>query len=137
MKDTNEQIMTCDHCGREVFANGEDSFACPYCGATVETGSRRDESPAARLARLEREIERANVRADIEKEASDDMFWNNPLGLMAGLDRQRARQALECGDVDDAKRHLESAKRTSSVGCIVNIVYIVIVVVIIIISSLR
>lgn len=89
---------------------------------------REDECAEERLARLEREVARANVRADIKKEATNDMFWWNPLGLFAGLDRQQARQALERGDVEAAKRHLESAKRTSGAGCVVNVIIIAIII---------
>jgi len=126
-----QELLKCVHCGREVFANGEASFACPYCGATVEAARRTDESAEERLERLEREVARANVRTDIEKEATNDMFWRNPLGLFAGLDRQQARQALERGDVEAAKRHLESAKRTSGVGCVVNVIIIAIIILVV------
>ncbi len=27
--------MRCEACGKEVFDNGEERFACPYCGAEI------------------------------------------------------------------------------------------------------
>ena len=132
----NDQSIVCGCCGHELFANGEPSFACPFCGAIVVANPRKSESVEAKLSRLEHELNRTKIKAEIEKEATSDMFWRNPLGLFAGLDRQQARQALETGDVETARRHLDEAKRTSDAGLVLNAI-IVIVLVIVILAIVR
>ena len=102
----------------------------------VDASLGKPESVEARLDRLDRELKRTQVKAEIEREAVNDMFWRNPLGLFAGLDRQQARQALERGDVETARRHLEEAKRTSGAGFVLNVI-IAIVLVIVILSIVR
>lgn len=131
----NDQSIVCGCCGHELFANGEPSFACPFCGAIV-VANPQSESVEAKLSRLEHELNRTKIKAEIEKEATNDMFWRNPLGLFAGLDRQQARQALETGDVETARRHLDEAKRTSGAGLVLNAI-IVIVLVIVILAIVR
>ena len=83
------------------------------------------------MSRLEHELNRIKIKAEIEKEAANDMFWRNPLGLFAGLDRQQARQALETGDVETARRHLDEAKRTSGAGLVLNAVIVIVLVIVI------
>ena len=102
----------------------------------VVANPRKPESVEAKLSRLEHELNRTKIKAEIEKEATNDMFWGNPLGLFAGLDRQQARQALETGDVETARRHLDEAKRTSGAGLVLNAI-IVIVLVIVILAIVR
>lgn len=132
----NDQSIACGCCGHELFANGESTFICPFCGAKVDVNPHKPESVEAKLSRLERELKRTKVKAEIEEEAVNDMFWRNPLGLFAGLDRQQARQALEVGDVETARRHLDDAKRTSGVGFVLNVI-IAIVLAIVILSIVR
>ena len=50
--------MRCATCGKEVFDNGEERFACPHCGAEVVAV---EESTEERCRRLERECYRVRL----------------------------------------------------------------------------
>ena len=124
--------MNCPTCGKELYDNGEDSFNCPFCGAEVvgsgsETGGAREETLEERCKRLERELARQKLKAEIEEQSATEHFWfrgGNPLSM---LDRQAARNALERGDIESAKRHLASAEKSFNVGCLLSIIAIVVI----------
>ena len=110
--------LNCPSCGKELYDNGEERFSCPYCGADVVTPRlTAQETPEKRCQRLERELARERVKAQIETLGATDHFWTrgNPLSM---LERQSARQALERGDIDAAKAHLVKADRSFSIGCL-------------------
>ena len=48
------------------------------------------------------------------------------------IDRQAAREALERGDIESAKKHLASAEKSFNIGCLL---YIALIVVILIIAA--
>ena len=48
------------------------------------------------------------------------------------LDRQAAREALERGDIESAKKHLASAEKSFNIGCLV---YIALIIVILIVAA--
>ena len=116
--------MRCETCGKEVFDNGEECFACPHCGAEVVT---EEESTEERCRRLERELERQKLRSQIEELSAADHFWTRG-NLFSMLDRQSARTALECGDFDAARRHLAKAEKWFNIGCLIQIAVVVAVV---------
>ena len=85
--------LNCPSCGKELYDNGEERFSCPYCGADVVIPRlTAQETPEKRCQRLERELARERVKAQIETLAATDHFWTrgNPLSM---LERQSARQA--------------------------------------------
>lgn len=63
--------MYCPTCGKELYDNGEDRFNCPFCGAeVVGSGSETEDTPEEtleeRCKRLERELARQKLKAEIE-----------------------------------------------------------------------
>lgn len=119
----------CGSCGKEVFSNGEAEFICPFCGSEIVIGGQSSETPEEKCRRLEREAERLRLRAEIGQQAATDWCWRNPLALFSGLDRSAARNALENGDLEAAKRHLKAAKKTSGLGFMVFVLLFVVILV--------
>ena len=91
--------MRRETCGKEVFDNGEERFACPYCGAEIVAV---EESVEERIKRLERELARQKLHSQIEELSAADHFWTRG-NLFSMLDRQSARAAIERGDFDAAR----------------------------------
>ena len=121
--------MRCETCGKEVFDNGEERFACPYCGAEVvavdvAVEESAEESAEERCRRLERELERQKLHSQIEELSAADHFWTRGT-LFSMLDRQSARSALERGDLDAARRHLAKAEKWFDIGCLIQIAVVV------------
>ena len=131
--------MNCPTCGKELYDNGEERFRCPFCGAEVEgsgsaPGEEKEETLEMRCHRLERELEQMKVKAAIEEQSATEHFWFRGGNLFSMLDRQSAREALEHGDIESAKKHLASAEKSFNIGCIV---YIAIIVVILIVAAFQ
>ena len=120
--DSNE--MRCEACGKEVFDNGEERFACPYCGAEIVAV---EESTEERIRRLERELTRQKLNSQIEELSAADHFWTRG-NLFSMLDRQSARADLERGDFDGARRHLAKAEKWFNIGCFVQMAVVVAIV---------
>ena len=116
--------MRCETCGKEVFDNGEERFACPYCGAEIVAV---EESTEERIRRLERELTRQKLNSQIEELSAADHFWTRG-NLFSMLDRQSARAAIERGDFDAARRHLAKAEKWFNIGCFIQIAVVVAVV---------
>lgn len=124
--------MYCPTCGKELYDNGEERFNCPFCGAEVvgsgpETEEEREETLEERCKRLERELARQKLKAEIEELSAAEHFWfsgGNPFSM---LFRQSARNALERGDIESAKRHLASAEKSLNVGCLLFIIAFVVI----------
>lgn len=110
--------MKCDSCGKEVFDNGDKRFTCPYCGAEVVVGR---ETAEERNRRLQREVERQRLHAQIEELGATDHFWTRG-NLFSMLDRQSARAALGRGDLEEAGRYLARAEKSLNIGCLVEII---------------
>jgi len=124
--------MYCPTCGKELYDNGECRFNCPFCGAKVvgsgsETEEEREETLEERCKRLERELALQKVKAEIEEQCATEHFWFRGGNLFSMLDRQAARNALERGDIESAKRHLASAERSFNVGCLLFIIAFVVI----------
>ena len=136
--------MNCPTCGKELYDNGEERFLCPFCGAEVEgsgsalweeevegSGSapeeEKEETLEMRCQRLERELERMKVKAAIEEQSATEHYWFRGGNLFSMLDRQSAREALERGDIESAKKHLASAEKSFNIGCLLYIAVIVVV----------
>ena len=124
--------MYCPTCGKELYGNGEERFNCPFCGAEVvgsgaETEEEREETLEERCKRLERELALQKVKAEIEEQCATEHFWFRGGNLFSMLDRQAARNALERGDIESAKRHLASAERSFNVGCLLFIIAFVVI----------
>ena len=101
--------MYCPTCGKELYDNGECRFNCPFCGAEVvgsgsETEEDREETLEERCKRLERELTRQKLKAEIEEQSAAEHFWFRGGNLFSMLDRQSARNALERGDIESAKK---------------------------------
>ena len=67
--------MYCPTCGKELYDNGEERFNCPFCGAEVvgsgpETEEEREETLEERCKRLERELARQKLKAEIEEQSA-------------------------------------------------------------------
>ena len=124
--------MRCETCGKEVFDNGEERFACPYCGAEIVTV---EESTEERIRRLERELTRQKLNSQIEELSAADHFWTRG-NLFSMLDRQSARADLERGDFDAARRHLAKAEKWFNIGCFVQMAVVVAIVLFLIFESI-
>ena len=129
--------MNCPTCGKELYDNGEERFNCPFCGAEVEgsgsaPGEEKEETLEMRCQRLERELARMKVKAEIEEQSANEHFWFRGGNLFSMLDRQSAREALERGDIESAKKHLASAEKSFNIGCLL---YIALIVVILIVAA--
>ena len=127
--------MNCPTCGRELYDNGEKRFRCPFCGAEVEgsgsaPGESREETLEIRCQRLERELARMKVKAAIEEQCATEHYWFRGGNLFSMLDRQAAREALERGDIESAKKHLASAEKSFNIGCLLYIALIVVVLIV-------
>ena len=127
--------MNCPTCGKELYDNGEERFCCPFCGAEVEgSGSapreEKEETLEMRCQRLERELARLKIKAEIEEQSATEHFWFRGGNLFSMLDRQSAREALERGDIESAKKHLASAEKSFSIGCLLYIALIVVVLIV-------
>ncbi len=124
--------MYCPTCGKELYDNGEERFNCPFCGAEVvgsgpETEEEREETLEERCKRLERELARQKLKAEIEEQSAVEHFWfsgGNPFSM---LFRQSARNELERGDIGSVKRHLASAEKSLNVGCLLFIIAFVVI----------
>ena len=124
--------MYCPTCGKELYDNGECRFNWPFCGAKVvgsgsETEEEREETLEERCKRLERELALQKAKAEIEEQCATEHFWFRGGNLFSMLDRQAARNALERGDIESAKRHLASAERSFNVGCLLFIIAFVVI----------
>lgn len=124
--------MNCPTCGRELYDNGEKRFRCPFCGAEVEgsgsaPGESREETLEIRCQRLERELARMKVKAAIEEQCATEHYWFRGGNLFSMLDRQAAREALERGDIESAKKHLASAEKSFNIGCLLFIIAFVVI----------
>ena len=123
--------MNCPACGKEVYDNGEERFPCPFCGAEVIAGkTAAEETVEDRIQRLERELERQKVKAKIEELAVSDHYWNKGT-LLSMLDRQSAREALERGDIESAKKHLADAEKSFNLGCFLQVFLLIVVILVI------
>ena len=127
--------MNCPTCGKELYDNGEERFNCPFCGAEVEgsgsaPGEEKEETLEMRCQRLERELERMKVKAAIEEQSATEHYWFRGGNLFSMLDRQSAREALERGDIESAKKHLASAEKSFNIGCLLYIALIVVVLIV-------
>ena len=121
--------MNCPICGKELFDNGEERFRCPFCGAEVLTDkTAAGESPEERCQRLERELARQKLKTEIEALSAADHFWTHG-NLFSMLDRQAARNALERGDIEAARKHLSNATTAFNIGCIVLVIALIAVIV--------
>ena len=123
--------MNCPACGKELYDNGEDRLNCPFCGAEA-VGERfaAEETAEEKLNRLERELARQKVKAEIEEQSACEHFWfrgGNPFSM---LDRQSAREALERGDIEGAKKHLTNAEKSFNMGCILYAIVIIAILVV-------
>lgn len=124
--------MNCPTCGKELYDNGEERFRCPFCGAEVEgSGGAAEggqgESLEKRCQRLERELARMKVKAEIEEQSATEHFWFRGGNWFSMLDRQAAREALERGDIESAKKHLADAEKSFNIGCLLYIAFIVVI----------
>ena len=127
--------MNCPICGKELYDNGEERFNCPFCGAEVEgsgstPGEEQEETLEMRCQRLERELARLKIKAEIEEQSATEHFWFRGGNLFSMLDRQSAREALERGDIESAKKHLASAEKSFNIGCLLYIALIVVVLIV-------
>ena len=129
--------MNCPTCGRELYDNGEKRFRCPFCGAEVEgsgsaPGESREETLEIRCQRLERELARMKVKAAIEEQCATEHYWFRGGNLFSTLDRQAAREALERGDIESAKKHLASAEKSFNIGCLLYIALVVVTIIVVV-----
>ena len=129
--------MHCPTCGRELYDNGEKRFRCPFCGAEVEgsgsaPGESREETLEIRCQRLERELARMKVKAAIEEQCATEHYWFRGGNLFSTLDRQAAREALERGDIESAKKHLASAEKSFNIGCLLYIALVVVTIIVVV-----
>ena len=129
--------MNCPTCGRELYDNGEKRFRCPFCGAEVEgsgsaPGESREETLEIRCQRLERELARMKVKAAIEEQCATEHYWFRGGNLFSMLDRQAAREALERGDIESAKKHLASAEKSFNIGCLLYIALIAVTIIVVV-----
>ena len=125
--------MYCPTCGKELYVNGEDRFNCPFCGAeVVSSGVETEETLEECCKRLERELARQKVKAEIEERSAFEHFWFRGGNLFSMLYRQSARDALERGDIESAKKNLASANKAFHIGCIVYVVVFILVVALIV-----
>ena len=127
--------MNCPTCGKELYDNGEERFNCPFCGAEVEgsgsaPGEEKEETLEMRCQRLERELARLKIKAEIEEQSATEHFWFRGGNLFSMFNRQAAREALERGDVESAKKHLDSAEKSFNIGCLLYIALIVVVLIV-------
>ena len=122
-------MMNCPSCGKELFDNGEERFRCPFCGAEVLTDkAAAEETPEERCQRLEHELARQKVKTEIEALSAADHFWTHG-NLFSMLDRQAARNALERGDIEAARKHLSNATKAFNIGCIVLVIVLIVIIV--------
>jgi len=129
--------MNCPTCGRELYDNGEKRFRCPFCGAEVEgsgsaPGESREETLEIRCQRLERELARMKVKAAIEEQCATEHYWFRGGNLFSTLDRQAAREALERGDIESAKKHLASAEKSFNIGCLLYLALVVVTIIVVV-----
>lgn len=127
--------MNCPTCGKELYDNGEERFRCPFCGAEVEgsgsaPGEEQEETLEMRCQRLERELARLKIKAEIEEQSATEHFWFRGGNLFSMFNRQAAREALERGDIESAKKHLDSAEKSFNIGCLLYIALIVVVLIV-------
>ena len=127
--------MNCPTCGKELYDNGEERFNCPFCGAEVEgsgsaPGEEKEETLEMRCQRLERELARLKIKAEIEEQSATEHFWFGGGNLFSMFNRQAAREALERGDIESAKKHLDSAEKSFNIGCLLYIALIVVVLIV-------
>lgn len=120
MMDPSSEIV-CERCGKSLYVGREPSFDCPYCGAVIVVAKYENETAEDRCRRLEREVERAKLREQIESQSSTDWFWGSPLAFFSGWDRTSARAALERGDFDAARKYIEAGERKQDIGCLLKI----------------
>ena len=96
--------MKCPTCAKELYDNGEDRFNCPFCVAeVVGEGFVAEETAEEKFLRLEQELARQKVKAEIEEQSAFEHFWFRGGNLFSMLYRQAAREALERGDIASAK----------------------------------
>lgn len=110
--------VNCEYCGKELYDNGEERFQCPYCGADVE--SVRNETLEERCRRLERELARQRMKAEIEEQSASDHFWDTDTIVSMNY-RQSAREALARGDMESAKRYMGKAEKAMDMGCVLHV----------------
>ena len=124
--------MNCPTCGKELYDNGEERFGCPFCGAEVEGSGAapEEETLEMRCQRLERELARLKIKAEIEEQSATEHFWFRGGNLFSMFNRQAAREALERGDIESAKKHLDSAEKSFNIGCLLYIALIVVVLIV-------
>ena len=127
--------MNCPTCGKELYDNGEERFNCPFCGAEVEgsgsaPGEEKEETLEMRCQRLERELARLKIKAEIEEQSATEHFWFRGGNLFSMFNRQAAREALERGDIESAKKHLDSSEKSFNIGCLLYIALIVVVLIV-------
>lgn len=89
------------------------------------------ETTEERCKRLEREKELAQLKAEIESQASFENFWKIGGGLFSAAYRESARHALQEGNVEKARRAMASAEKMSSIGCVVQFVLFLILLLIV------
>ncbi|MBQ3747846.1 MAG: FYDLN acid domain-containing protein [Kiritimatiellae bacterium] len=119
-------LYNCPTCGKELYDNGEDLFNCPFCGAEVVSERfAAKETAEEKLRRLERELERQKLNAEIEAQSAFEHFWFRGGNLFSMLDRQSAREALERGDIEMARKYFTKAFKT---GCLLHLVLVIVVV---------
>ena len=132
--------MNCPTCGKELYDNGEERFNCPFCGAEVEgsgstPGEEQEETLEMRCQRLECELARLKIKAEIEEQSATEHFWFRGGNLFSMFNRQAAREALERGDIESAKKHLASAEKSFNIGCLLYIALIVIILIVVAFSK--
>ena len=113
--------IVCERCGKTLYAGSEPSFDCPYCGVEIVVAKYENETAEDRCRRLEREVERAKLYEQIESQSSTDWFWGSPFAFFSGWDRTSARAALERGDFDAARKHIEAGEWKQNIGCLLKI----------------
>ena len=132
--------MNCPTCGKELYDNGEARFSCPFCGAEVEgsgstPGEEQEETLEMRCQRLECELARLKIKAEIEEQSATEHFWFRGGNLFSMFNRQAAREALERGDIESAKKHLASAEKSFNIGCLLYIALIVVILIVVAFSK--
>ena len=125
--------VKCPACRKELYDNGEGRFNCPFCGAEVvgERFAAQEETLEMRCQRLERELARQRVKAEIEEQSAFEHFWFSGANPFSMLERQSARNALDRGDIASAKKHLASAEKSFNIGCMLYIALFVAILIVV------
>lgn len=128
--------FACPKCRRMLYAADGGEIACPYCGARVAVPTEMARRPGSqnhsetleeRCARLERELEIVRLRAEVEHHAAFERFLNVGGGWFSAAYRQSARDALDSGDLEKARRKYAAAKKAGNIGCIIQVLVLLIV----------